>query len=105
VKTIERAARADARPRLRLFVAAHVGVVLAIYALAWYVGGGFASSPFPPDVRPRAPASTRLLPTVRATDEAVDARASTSDLQARTSTDRPAPWRVDAEGRIQSRAD
>jgi hypothetical protein len=105
VKTIERAARADARPRLRLFVAAHVGAMLAMYALAWYVGGGFAPSPFPPDSRPKASASPRPLPLVRATVEAVEARASTTDLEARTSIDRPASWRVDDEGRIQGGAD
>lgn len=36
--------------QLRLFVAAHVAAPVAIYGLALAMGGGLASTPFPPDL-------------------------------------------------------
>ena len=40
--------------RLRWFLVGHVLAVLLIYAVALFVGGGWAPAPFPPDVPVRA---------------------------------------------------
>lgn len=59
-----RAVEPDAgqRARLRWFLAAHLAAVTALYATAVMVGGGLASTPFPPDLAHRATPKAQATP-------------------------------------------
>ena len=76
------------RSRSRLMAAAHVAVVLGLYAIALVLGGGFATAPFPPELPPRASNEERP-----------------GGGETPVSTDQAAPWLVGDDGRVHWRVD
>lgn len=82
---------------VKLFVAAHVVAAVALYALALYIGGGWADAPTLPlsgtATRFASRPSPALFGTPRPVDPAVEARLPRHELELRSaSQDLPAPW-------------
>jgi hypothetical protein len=61
VDTPARDASTGRRHAVRVFVALHVGAVVAIYAVALAIGGGLASPPLPPQAAGGPAGSQRPL--------------------------------------------
>jgi hypothetical protein len=99
--------RTRERQRIRRFAAAHVAAVLVLYAVALVTGGGFAAPPFPPNL-PSRPTAGKVWPASRpVVDESERTAARRADPVPAmpTTADMPAPWSIDADGRVHLRSD
>lgn len=100
-----RSPTASARARVRVFVAAHLALVLALYALAVVAGGGLMPPPFPPELHlVRVARSAPQPPAVHDAPLWV-APAAAPDSALPQRIDPSPPWQVDAKGRVHWRAD
>ena len=93
------------RSRSRLMAAAHVAVVLGLYAIGLVLGGGFATAPFPPDLPPRASNEERTPRLAPTTDRHPGVSTSAGGGETPVSTDQAAPWLVGDDGRVHWRVD
>lgn len=99
--------RSQARQRIRRFAAAHLAAVLVLYAVALAMGGGYAAAPFPPDLPSHAKAAGMRASALPQVDEPQGAPTRSSDplTVMHKTTDKPAPWWIDPDGRVHLRGD
>lgn len=93
-----RVARAERRAGASVFLAAHVGAVIVLYAVALSLGGGTAVPPIPPDPPARigSPVSPVAARPIRHPEPAPDRH----DAVYSAPVEIEAPWRFDAHGRV-----